>query len=369
MHLSRRVLSQAVAKSHLNHHLIAPRSSLEILGSAAKACFTLLKSPVKRDECLNLLNNGVINAPVLGVPMTLALYNDLSSPLLVDHKFEPQEFMEGVKHALDHFHSVEGQLQNQTLDNSIQQWKKFQAEYETFSTSSATDQSQNENENENESENKDVNASASANEIIQHDWMQKIQEKLENLDPNDHDWKKQANENPDSLLAQLTKMVAPHYFSHLYAVHEASAPLITLDPNPARYVSSEVSNVALLSARAQIIPPTPVSREEEEKLNDHDAQKNDDILNNIYSDIDELPVAAQVEVLYDMIVERSISGLEQGLGVSQDNSDENQNDDTEKTIKGAVVQVAVFEGWLHRSPDGSPLRWELASVRTPWEFR
>lgn len=115
--------------------------------------------------------------------------------------------------------------------------------------------------------------------------------------------------------------------------------------------------VALLSARAEIIPPTPVSREDEENLKEHDKQKNDDILNNIYSDIEDLPVAAQIEVLYDMDIERSL----------QNENDVEVNDD-EKTIKGGVVQVAVFEARLH-NPDSTPLRWELASVRNPWESR
>lgn len=90
-------------------------------------------------------------------------------------------------------------------------------------------------------------------------------------------------------------------------------------------------------------------------------KKNDDILNNIYSNIDELPVAAQVEVLYDMNIERSLQN-------SSDGEKDTEESENEKTITGGVLQVAVFEGFLH-NPNGSPLRWELASVRNPWEFR
>jgi len=324
--------------------LISPRSSFHILGSAVNASFTLLSSTTKRDECLNMLNNGIINAPVLGIPMTLALYNDLSSPLFNKHKFDSEEFMEGVKYALDHYHSVEGQLQNQTLDSSMKELETYKAQQKDTDSTDDTSAI-------------DIKDGTGLTMAQKQEWMQKVQEQVETLDINNSEWKKEAEDKPDSLVAQLMKMVAPTYFQHLYASYVASAPLLMLDPNPARYIKSQVSNVALLSARAEIIPPTPVSREEEEKLNEHDKQKNDDILNNIYSDIEDLPVAAQIEVLYDMDIERSL----------QNENDVEVNDD-EKTIKGGVVQVAVFEAWLH-NPDGTPLRWELASVRNPWEFR
>lgn len=173
----------------------------------------------------------------------------------------------------------------------------------------------------------------------------------------DTNLKTKAEENPESLAARFMKMVTPDLFTNWYISTMNSVPTAILDYGGTRVVCSKVSNVALLSARAQIIPPSPVSREQEAELNEHDAQKNDDILNNIYSDIEEYPVAAQVEVLYDMIVERTVNPR--------------QDDDNEKnaTISTNVVGVAVFEGWLHGAPDGLPLRWVLARFRSPWEFR
>lgn len=354
MHVSRRVLSQALASDH--GFLIPPRSSMNILASSAQACFTLVTSTTKRDECLQLLNNGVINAPVLGIPMTLALYNDLSSPLLDKHKFNSEDFMEGAKIALDQYHSVEGHLQNETLDKTLERLKQFNAD---------TNDS-----NEGETKVTEEEDSNGLTMSQKHLWMQHIQEKIESHDPLNNEWKKEANDNPESLVAQLMSMVTPTYFQNLFSTYFASAPLVLLDPNPPKYVSSEISNIALLSARAEIIPPSPVSREEEENLNEADKQKNDDILNNIYGDIDELPVAAQVEVLYDMIFERSTQNASGNLEEGVDNNESPIDDENKgETIKGAVVQVAVFEGWLHRSPDGSDLRWQLATVRNPWEFR
>lgn len=280
--------------------------------------------------------------------MTLALYHDLSSPLWKKHTFDSKEFMEGVTFALDQYHSVEGQLQNHTLDASSKELELYKTELHN------SDSTQLE-----EASSLDIKDGTGLTMTQKQEWMQKIQERVEKIDLENNEWKKEAEENPDSLVGQLMKMVAPTYFQHLYTSYVASAPLLMLDPHPARYVGSEVSNVALLSARAEIIPPSPVSREEEETLKEHEKQKNDDILNNIYSNIDELPVAAQIEVLYDMTIERSLQ---------HSSASEEEQEGNEKTIKGGVLQVAVFEGWLH-DPNGVPLRWELASVRNPWEFR
>lgn len=355
MQASRKVLSQTTPK-----FLIAPRSSLDILSSAVRAGATFLFSAEKRDDCLNLLNNGVINAPVLGVPMTLALYNDLSSPLFSKHKFEAQNFMEGAKMALEQYHSIEGQVQNQILDQSLDQLKLFKSEI------------QDENESKESAQNNELgNLNPAGLTFAQtQSWLEKIEgtiteEKLENFE-----WKKQAEEEPDSLAAQFMNMVSPQFFTYMYKVFVTTATSVILNSiQPARYVSSEIENVALLSARAQIIPPLPVSKEEEQHLSDSEKQKNDDILNNIYPNVDVLPVAAQVEVVYDMSVEISPNGSTTVNDLEVDNTEDVENsDESNKNVTRLDVYVAVFEGWLHQSPDGSPLQWKLAMVRRPWEF-
>lgn len=327
---------------------IGPRSSLDILSSAARACINLALYPSKRDELLGALNSSLINAPILGIPMTLALYEELSSPLFSKHKFEPKEFIDATKYVLEEYHNVEGNLQNEIMDESLEKWIKH------FESKKSDDE-----KDANSSDSKfDLSISRKryhVNALILEENAEWI---LNTFSPdNDLDLKKKAEENPDSLAARFMKMVTPDLFTNWYISTMNNVPTTILDYGGTRVICSRVSNVALLSARAQIIPPSPVSREQETELNEHDAQKNDDILNNIYSDIDEYPVAAQVEVLYDMIVERTANPR-------QDNDDENND-----TISTSVVGVAVFEGWLHGAPDGSPLRWELARFRSPWEFR
>lgn len=78
-------------------------------------------------------------------------------------------------------------------------------------------------------------------------------------------------------------------------------------------------------------------------------------------DSEKLPVAAQVEILYD--IEHSL------LVPMVKQEDENKMDTKEKkTITQKAVFVVVFEGWLNGDPEGNELRWRVAGVRPAWEF-
>ena len=82
----------------------------------------------------------------------------------------------------------------------------------------------------------------------------------------------------------------------------------------------------------------------------------------------DLPVVAQIEVLYD--VDQVFTGKEN----SQD--DESKDDGSiqmqiaaEESMPRTSVLVGVFEGWLHCDPDGNEsVRWRLAFNRPAWEF-
>lgn len=78
-------------------------------------------------------------------------------------------------------------------------------------------------------------------------------------------------------------------------------------------------------------------------------------------DSEELPIAAQVEILYDMEQSLLVPMAKQG--------DENKMESEEKkTINRTSVVVGVFEGWLNGDPEGNELRWRVAEVRPAWEF-
>ena len=113
-------------------------------------------------------------------------------------------------------------------------------------------------------------------------------------------------------------------------------------------------------------------------LHDDDADATEDIdyskpmsdpsLENSPRGEKDLPVVAQIEVLYD--VEQVFTGKAN----SQD--DESKDDGpiqmqipAGESMPRTSVLVGVFEGWLHGDPDGNEsVRWRLAFNRPAWEF-
>lgn len=75
-------------------------------------------------------------------------------------------------------------------------------------------------------------------------------------------------------------------------------------------------------------------------------------------DEEKLPVAAQIEVLYD---------IQQSFRRQGESEKDNEGED--KSESKTKVWVGVFEGWLNGNPDGSgELRWKLVLNRHAWEF-
>ena len=125
--------------------------------------------------------------------------------------------------------------------------------------------------------------------------------------------------------------------------------------------------IALLSARAELFP----LHEDVSSANEIDYSKpmSDPSLENPpRNEEKDLPVVAQIEVLYD--VEQIFTGKER----TQD--DENKDDGSiqmqipdGRSMPRTSVLVGVFEGWLHGDPDGNEsVRWRLAFNRPAWEF-
>jgi len=128
--------------------------------------------------------------------------------------------------------------------------------------------------------------------------------------------------------------------------------------------------VALLSARAVVIHPEE-GNETLDMDNIADEELNVQENEEDYNDADNTPVAAQVEILYDikqtvLSVAASSSETE---ATNDDDDDDDDDESKEETLTGTTVFVGVLEGWLNGNPEGlKELRWKLAAVRMPWEF-
>lgn len=97
--------------------LLPPRTSMTIVASAANAVLNLFSSEDQRKRFASLVNSGVISPEVLGQAnlsycRILALHDELDSPMLKEYNFNVNEFLEGVKPALEQLHEVQANLQN-----------------------------------------------------------------------------------------------------------------------------------------------------------------------------------------------------------------------------------------------------------------
>lgn len=297
--------------------------------------FAFLKE--SRENFIDMANKGIINVDMLGIPLSLALFSGLNSPLMEKYKFNVVEFGKGAKAALQRYHDIQNALQDE-----ICIWAK-----ET------------------------IDLKLSPLKIMELAEKKQTELKLEASE----------KDTSESLLAQMKQMVTPEYFEQMCSSMIRDTLLLKEINLNYNNWTSQVSNINLLSARAEAIPPKPATLEEIPHLTKEEAQKNDDLINNIYM---EHPCVAQIEVVYD------VQTTFDACNIHKDNNDNNNNstkvanpvihkqtdimedDDTnlsnasKKPIKASGKVIAVFEGWLFGSPTGS-LQWKLGITR-PFSF-
>lgn len=366
MYSSRVLRSIAKATSSaFDGFLIPPRSTFDVFASAGSACFTLITRQKERDAFVAACNDGVINPPVLGqanfgMAMMLALYNDLNSPLFMKHGFSIEDFVAGAKPALERFHEVQVSLQEDlhsddgdgegaVADESV-------GEREGDGNGNATDTPKGEEKSRAKfSLNKPEDAS-DAEALFQA--LNGIEAIGLNADGGlmrlmKRSWAKDAEANPDSLAAQLRDMVTREYFDAI----ELSSKTNCLLEKKLKFKagSGEVTNLALLSARAMELP----SETERDEGDRDDSPMSDDSLTE--ERIVDHPVAAQVEVLYD---------FEQTFKAKEGDADAEEAMKAQGlTSPRKSVLVGVFQGFLHKDPEGhDSIRWKLALNRPAWEF-
>lgn len=326
--------------------------------------FSLL-SEKARVRFIDSLEKGIIQESVLsqataGPMMMLSLFHELQNPLFKKNNFDPDEFLEGVIPALENFHNVSGALENELHRIN----KKLQKSYAIMNEEPAkdTDEGSNASTVDLGAVTKEEKESLlSALKFLSDD----VETKKKRKDAEailDHEWMEEARENPDSLAAQLSRMVT----KELFQINQLSSKTAFLLQNQTRNIlfregSCQVNNVALLSARACLFKEKelPIS---EDKGDVNEVRKEYEPVEYNYDDeydVSETAVAAQLEVLYDVTQEFII-----GEPGRADRKETEQKESTQTTI----VSVATLEGWLHGGPDGAELRWKLASYRPPYEF-
>ena len=103
--------------------------------------------------------------------------------------------------------------------------------------------------------------------------------------------------------------------------------------------------------------------EAKEKMTDVNDAKEKKSAKEKEGKVENLPVAAQVEILYNVEQMLDVIMTKQDDHENKAESEENKAESEEKmTVNQTSTVVGVFEGWLNGDPQGKYLRWRVADV-------
>jgi len=395
------------ARKALAGFIIQPRTMPEMFCSAMNGLFSLLHEK-NRIVFVNSLENGTLQEEVLsqataGQMMMISLFHDLQNPLFKKYKFDPLVFIEGLAPALENFHNVSGALENElyeinnkALAGHERKLNKTDDDNDSFDDN-GNDIDDNDNDNSLIGDiTKDEKKSLlSALRIMTHndDNMDSEKQKKDAEAILNYEWMKEAERNPESVAASLSRMVT----KELFQINQLSSKTAFLLQSQSsknimfREGSCEINNIALLSARACLFKRKEGFTTEENKdiINGKRIVREYEVV-DYYDDVEidsETAVAAQIDILYDVtqefILTKSLPSsastlIHNSKEKDTSTSDTNSSESTEYTplldtdgesTQTTIVSVVTLEGWLHNGPDDGKLRWRLASYRPPYEFR
>lgn len=320
MQATRRLLSPTgLGLGGIQHKLLLPPASFfDISGSALSGAWAVLSDQSLRNRYEEAIQDHVIKDEVLsrstnGSVLIYSLFHNLyQDTLFTDYNFHARDFVRTVGPALENFHDTLGRLQNTLL--------------------ATNEEARNE-----EKEKVEETLTKSDDEILSNFKGNNLSEAF--LGANE--WRKQAESDPDSLGAYLLKMTTPGCFDMCYYTSKLAASFAT---SHASFVNCSVNEVALLRARAMVIPD-----DQDKSVGDYEEFRATDELHRT------LNVAAQVDVLYEITTTHSTWPVGGEANPSKE------------TITTTNLAVAVFEGWLSGGPE-KDLRWKIALLREALEF-
>jgi len=326
---------------HMPKLLLPPPTLLETAGAAFQGMWSHISDQAARDAYEKAVRDQIIRDQVLenaagGNVMTFILFNNLQSPFFQKHKVDIGEFLHAAGPALENFHDVLARLRDDLANQMGQEM----------------DASKEDEEKEQSVEMEQESAEASPVDVL--------------LGTNQ--WRKQAEEDSDSLAGQLSKMTSEMCLDAFYYTGKLEV-MAMMAQGRNNYVehTAKVNEVALLNARAMA-------------LHDHDNGESEHPEFEASDSNDDSSVAAQLDVLYEITHTYKVATDEPmpEEGVSKEPAESNpesNTDEKEATTTGTIsytnLAVAVFEGWLHRKgPEhiGEQLSWKLGMIRGAVEF-
>jgi hypothetical protein len=318
MQATRRLLSSSgFGLGGLQNKLIVPPPTfVDVSTSALSGAWAVLSDQSWRNLYETAVQEHVIKDEVLtrasnGSVLIYSLFHNLyQDTLFNDYKFNAKDFVRVAGSALENFHDTLGRIQNDlvsTSDSDSHQEKSIQ-------------------EKLNQSDDEILGNSQGTN--------------LTEAFLGANEWRKMALDDPDSLPAYFSNMTTPACLDMCYYTSKLAASFST---SSASFVKCSVNEVALLRARAKVIP------KDTDDVSEYEEFRATEELHKT------LNVAAQLDVLYEITSTHKASPS----GVDDKAAPE--------TITTTNLAVAVFEGWLSGGPE-MKLRWRLAFLREALEF-
>ncbi|KAL7568463.1 hypothetical protein ACA910_012174 [Epithemia clementina (nom. ined.)] len=440
----------------LSKLLLPPPTWYETAWSAIRGLASVAYNLEDRTALESMIQRGIIQDQVLqnsrhhsqlspggtGSVLTLALFDSLQhNPLWKKHGFDPAEFVEAVGPALTNFHDLVFQLQQEEAQKMEHRLKGIELEEEE--EGEVIGRNYNRNKKINNVQGEDFLIKLMEKAIQQQQKQSVVNDDETKSQPNDkasssstssssvlaaaskNNWAKEAQENPDSLVAAVVKMATPTFLQYLYdstmkevllrKKHTIPPPSLRNEAlkGPNKHSSSnddhdaesesvfsfsstyikgsvKIGQVAILRARAMEIDVN----------NYYDSDLPYEEFKASHPDFDKpKPVAAQIDVLFEISCKfresfalSTLAGMlmNQHLGDSwnDDDEDDDDHDDSStkprKDNKDEIVQytrlgVAVLEGWLYNNNNNNnknkvgmenlnELRWRVPMLREPVEF-
>ena len=341
---------------HKITYLVPPRTGWQMLKSAFDGIASLASDQEQRDSYLKYVKEDIIRErtfdgsnTALRLIANLALFHELENPILKRYGFKAEEFLEGVKPALEQFHDIEHTIDNKLIEISNKIAVEDKAPEESvLTTNKMDDLAHGLNDEERQVLTHFVEQEAS--------YLSMLTSKVTPQDGIPQEGGLSMDETPsqlrqvlhwdwqDGLVDQLRQMLSPDFFKWLqkaktidYMYRKLKGVEVTYEQE-----SCVVENVSLVSARVMVTEPESQAIEV-----DYDNIANDELNVKDAHDDPRLSVAARIEVLYDM---------QRTLSVAITSGDDVLTDITEISAR-----VAILEGYL-KGGDGV-FRWRLSDAQ------
>jgi len=366
-------------------YLVPPRTVFDMAKSALGGAVSLVTDQEHRDSFLKYVQKGVIRDDVffqngsnaLGPILVLGLFQELDDPILKKYGFKAEEFIEGVRPALEQFHNIEKSLDNKLFEMLSEAEENPEKEQETTEGETTTVKMSDDDEDKTDSDSSEQEAPFSKEERQMMEDLADQEAAYISMMTNTNNTNNQDDDGEaptlptslrsvlnwdwkDEMAKELKDMVSPDFFKSLQKDKTIGCMLHKIKGVDLTYQqeSSVVENVALLSARVMVVD----DRDEREKEVDYDNIARDELNVKEEDEDARMSVAAQIEVLYDIQHSVSVSSKVPGLADGEEGAEGKSGEFTER-----LIRVGVLEGYLKGGEDGK-LRWRLSNVREPWEI-